>query len=188
MRIPRWIYSFRDFLACPPLVFVLISFKNEIENNYFIWPLGIFIFLTGLAIRIWAQQHLHYRLGVSKQLTTSGLYNFTRNPLYVGNILIALGLTVVSELIWFIPVTFFWLSITYVFVVRYEEAHLSRKYGERYRKYTSEVSRWIPMRPIFRNLEITNKYFFKTMLTESRCLYLIVPYIVKELVEPYFEH
>lgn len=100
----------------------------------------------------------------------------------------AVGLTIVSELIWFIPVTFFWWSIVYAFVVRYEEGHLSEKYGEHYQKYISEVPRWIPMKWISNDLRITNEYFFKTRLIESRCLCLIIPYIVKELVSPYFEH
>lgn len=106
---PRYFYRYRGFLVIPPMIFALICFKWEIEEP-FIWPLGIGIFLMGVILRLWAQQHLHYGLKVRKKLTITGPYSFVRNPMYIGNILICLGTTVISELLWFVPITLYYYS------------------------------------------------------------------------------
>jgi protein-S-isoprenylcysteine O-methyltransferase Ste14 len=181
MLVPRWVYRFRTYLACPPLLFALFWHSYEIESD-FIWPLGIGIFLAGLFLRIWAQQHLKHRLRVHKQLTTTGPYKFIRNPLYFGNIMICVSATIVSELLWLIPVTLFWCIVTYSIVIRYEEARQLNKYGDAYRRYLSEVPRWIPKRIRFSNVGMINEYFFQAILVELPCLLILLPYIVKEII------
>jgi len=106
--------------------------------------LGLFIFISGLFLRIWAQQHLHYRLKIHKRLTVTGPYSLVRNPMYIGNILICSGLTIISELLWILPITLFYNFGLYSLVIRYEEVHLIEKYGESYRKYKEKVPRWLP--------------------------------------------
>jgi protein-S-isoprenylcysteine O-methyltransferase Ste14 len=182
MLVPRWIYRVRTYLACPPLIFALVWNKYEIEADAFIWPIGIAIFLVGVALRIWAQQHLHHRLRVHKQLTATGPYKFTRNPLYFGNIMICLSATIVSELLWLIPVTLFWCIGTYSLVIRYEERRLLDKYGDEYNRYLLEVPRWFPKRASLENLELTNKHLYHAILVELPCLLTLLSFVIKEIV------
>ena len=182
MLSPRWIYRFRTYLVCPPLIFALAWNDYEIESDGFIWPIGIGIFLVGVALRIWAQQHLHHRLRVHKELTTTGPYKFIRNPLYIGNIMIGISVTIISELLWLIPVTLFWCIGTYSIVIRYEEARLLNRYGDAYRRYLLEVPRWFPKMARLKNLELINKYLYQTVLVELPCLLIIFPYVIKEIV------
>lgn len=181
MKVPWWIYRFRGVLVSPPLIFALVWFRFEIENDYSIWGIGIPIYFSGLALRIWAQQHLHYRLQVQTQLTTSGPYQFVRNPIYIGNILICLALTILSELLWLVPITFLWCATVYSLVICYEEAGLLNGYGLPYRKYMSEVPRWFPYDLYFRNIGLIDEHFFPSIAAEIHCLLLLLPYILKEV-------
>jgi protein-S-isoprenylcysteine O-methyltransferase Ste14 len=182
MTITRIAYRFRAFLVSPPFIFALIWFKFETELDWFIWTLGVSIFILGLLLRIWAQQHLPYRLRVKKHLVTTGPYSFLRNPIYLGNLLICLGLVVTSELLWFVPIALFYCFSIYSLAVRYEEGHLSKKYGEPYRKYMSEVPKWFPRTIRFGNLQIKNEYIRPAIFAEIHSIFALLPFLVKELI------
>jgi len=182
MSITRVAYRFRGVLAIPPFLFALFCRSYETEIDTLTWPLGISVFLLGLFLRIWAQQHLHYRLKVKKYVTVTGPYSLMRNPIYVGNLLICLGLVIGSELLWFAPIAFFYCFGIYSLVVRYEEGHLLEKYGEDYRKYLFEVPRWWPQTLRFENLGIKNEYFRAAIIAEIHCVLALLPYLVKEIL------
>jgi protein-S-isoprenylcysteine O-methyltransferase Ste14 len=184
----RWFYRFRGYLVTPPLIFAFFCFSLETEMDYLIWPIGISLVFIGMILRIWAQQHLRYRLRVKKCLTTTGPYSFIRNPIYVGNTLMCLGAIVTSELLWLAPITLFYCFSIYSLVVHYEERHLLEKYGEPYRRYVAEVTRWLPRAIRFRNFEILNKYFLNSMVAEIHCPFILLPYILKEIVSPWIGH
>jgi protein-S-isoprenylcysteine O-methyltransferase Ste14 len=171
----------------PPLMFAFFWFRWEVEVEYFIWPAAIGLVLAGLVIRIWAQQHLHYRLDVHKTLTSAGPYLFVRNPIYIGNIMLCLGATVASELLWLAPITLLYGLWIYSLVVRHEEIHLREKYGESYREYLREVPRWVPklgdLKNLrLKNLRLRNEYFHRSILAEIHCVLIMLPYIAKEIV------
>jgi len=180
--VPRWVYQFRTYFASIPLVFALVFSYYEFEVDMIIWPLGLAIVLMGLALRIWAQQHLHYRMRIHKKLTTTGPYRFMRNPLYLANCLICMGATVVSEQLWMVPLTLFWCLGLYGLVVRYEEVHLLFKYGEAYGRYLREVPRWVPRAVSLRNLEVRNHYFTKAVWAEVPGLLILIPFVIKEML------
>jgi protein-S-isoprenylcysteine O-methyltransferase Ste14 len=137
----RWIYHPRNFWTALPLLFALISSYKEIQLYDATWVSGGLIFLTGVGIRIWSQQHLRYRMRIHKVLTTTGPYRVIRNPLYFGNTLTYVGATICSGLIWFAPITFIWAIAVYGFVVRHEEKQLVMKFGGAYRMFLREVPR-----------------------------------------------
>jgi len=189
MLVSRWVRRFRSYLVSPPLIFALLWYRWEVEVETLTWLLGICLVLMGMILRIWAQQHLHYRhsLKFKKQLTTTGPYSFVRNPLYIGNIMLCLGVTVASEILWLVPITFLYGLWIYSLVVQYEEAHLREKYGEPYRRYLTEVPRWVPSFGSFKKLGLKtlglkNEYLRHSIFAEIHCLFLLVPYIFKELV------
>ncbi len=76
-------------------------------------------------------------------LVTSGIYNYSRNPMYLGLVLILLGWALyLSHLLAFILVPMFIFYITR-FQIRPEERMMTQKFGERYQTYVSSVRRWI---------------------------------------------
>ncbi len=140
--------SFRSFLYLSPLVVMGITYYNEMENDFIIWPLGIAIIFIGFLIRLWSTKYIGRRTPSMKKkgktLVNMGPYAIVRNPLYIGNILIATGLSVLSKLIWFTPFVMLYFFALYHVVVLYEEKKLSERWEDEYLAYFNEVPRWIP--------------------------------------------
>jgi protein-S-isoprenylcysteine O-methyltransferase Ste14 len=180
MPVPHWIYRFRGKLASLPLIFALLSCRWETEADAFIWIFGTAFFLVGLFLRIWAQQHLHYRLKAPMQLTVTGPYALVRNPIYMGNTLICVAATLMSELVWLIPFTLLWCVLLYSLVVRYEEQHLLGQYGESYRKYILEIPRWFP-RFSFAHFELINEHLRASIISEIGSTLIPLFFVFKEL-------
>jgi len=147
-NILKKIASFRSFLYLPPFVVMGMTHYNEMENDFIIWPLGIAIIFIGFLIRLWSTKHIGRRTPSvkkkGKELVNTGPYAIVRNPLYIGNIIIATGLSVLSKLIWFTPFVFLYFFALYHVVVLYEEKKLSERWEDDYLAYFNEVPRWIP--------------------------------------------
>jgi protein-S-isoprenylcysteine O-methyltransferase Ste14 len=181
MSVAEWVYQFRGYLVAPPLIFAIFWSRFETEAE-FIWPLGICLFAFGVGLRIWAQQHLHYRIKVHKTLTMKGPYSFVRNPIYIGNIIISIGAIVISELLWLVPLILIYYLGIYSLVILYEETHLLSKYGEPYRKYMADVPRWVPKALHLKEIRIINEYLHQSIVAEIHCLLLVLPFILKEII------
>ncbi|MGQ0589776.1 MAG: methyltransferase family protein [Sphingosinicella sp.] len=76
-------------------------------------------------------------------LIRTGIYRFSRNPMYLGMALLCLGIAMFFESI----VAFVLLAVTLVVIDRYviarEEAYLTRQFGADYEAYRSKVRRWL---------------------------------------------
>lgn len=145
-------------LAPPPLIVALpmaIGFGLESSwpspglDNALGYPLGIALGLLGFAAAIPALLGFR-RAGTNAEpwhpttaLVTDGLYRHTRNPMYVGLVLIYLGVTAAFGGLWLlamaIPVI---VGLQYGVIVR-EERYLERKFGDAYRDYKASVRRWL---------------------------------------------
>ena len=173
-------YRYRGVAMAPIYLMLVTVFTGETERDAWIWPIGLTVFFLGVLIRVWAQTHLHYRLAVRKVLTTTGPYLFIRNPIYVANTLMLLGVTILSELLWLLPVMFLWCAFVYSLVVRREERHLTEKYGEPYIAFMKDVPRWIPRRASRRECGFAWQFLRKSLFAEAHCLLLLLPLIGKE--------
>ena len=76
-------------------------------------------------------------------LVVSGLYKISRNPMYLGMLLILAGWTIwLGNPLGVLPVFLFIVSITYL-QIKPEEHALEEKFGDSYRDYKQRVRRWI---------------------------------------------
>ena len=141
----RWVYKRRGLLMAPLVLAMFLCRWHEAEQDWFIFPLGGAVFAAGLLLRVWAQTHLHHRLKVKMELTTTGPYRHVRNPLYIGNTLMRIGLSVLMELLWLVPIVLVYCAVVYMLVVRDEERRLESEYGAHYREYSRQVPRWMPL-------------------------------------------
>jgi protein-S-isoprenylcysteine O-methyltransferase Ste14 len=119
-------------------------------------------------------------------LVTTGPYAFVRNPLYVGNILIYLGVGVMSMALfpWLHLVAAGWFYLQYSLIVNREEEYLRDRFGEAYAAYCSAVPRFVPRWKPYRSASPTPKHFSPSegFLSERRTLQAIVLVTVLVLV------
>lgn len=79
----------------------------------------------------------------SDHLVTQGPFSFTRNPIYLGNTMLMIGIGLIAGILWFVllaPVAAF---VTQKLAIEREERHLEARFGRKYRDYAKKVRRWI---------------------------------------------
>jgi protein-S-isoprenylcysteine O-methyltransferase Ste14 len=101
---------------------------------------GVAIAVMGLLIRGYAAGHLRKH----KQLAISGPYAHTRNPLYLGSVLLAGGFCVASHSSISTLLVVAYLIVFYPAVIRREEAELRTLYGDAFGEYASRVPAFWP--------------------------------------------
>ena len=117
-------------------VLLLCSHMNDTS---FRW--GAVLLIVGELIRFWALGFVEKK---GQKLAMSGPYAFVRNPLYVGNFFLGLGV-VVMVWNWIILVLFLagFLGI-YAGTIRGEEKHLREMFGKPYEDYCKNVPSFLP--------------------------------------------
>ena len=76
------------------------------------------------------------------EIISTGIYQFTRNPMYVGMALIQASIGIGLENGWIIALLPPVLVLIYTTAIRPEEAYLERKFGDTYIEYKGSVRRW----------------------------------------------
>ena len=145
-------------LIVPP-VYLLLFILGQVAIDRF-WPLAQFfdgsiryaglillalgLFFAGWGARTFARADTAIRpMEESTTLVTHGLYRYTRNPMYLGMILVLMGdCLLLGSLSPWLPIPAFILLIRQLFIIP-EEAMMERTFGEQYRSYRSGVRRWI---------------------------------------------
>lgn len=109
---------------------------------------GILLVIIGLSLRMWATatfyKHNLKVLSLSPQsrFVEVGIYKYSRNPLYIGIILIYLGFTIYTgSYIGVISVILF--ALFWNWVASNEEKELADKFGGDYLAYKKRVPRWV---------------------------------------------
>lgn len=137
-RAGAWLFARRGWLPVP-LVAIALLFPPRG------WMLGLPLMALGEAVRLWAVGHIglpsRTRAPGVGPLVTSGPYAWSRNPLYVGNILLWSGLGVVSwpAVLAFAPL----MALYYSLIVTWEEQQILATVGEPYRVFCARVPRWL---------------------------------------------
>lgn len=76
-------------------------------------------------------------------LVTGGPFSFTRNPIYVGNTMLMVGLGLITGIAWFLLFAPLAAYATTRLAIEREERHLEAHFGKKYRDYRKKVRRWI---------------------------------------------
>jgi protein-S-isoprenylcysteine O-methyltransferase Ste14 len=105
---------------------------------------GIALAVLGEGLRIWASGHIDK----TERLATGGPYAHTRNPLYVGSALLALGVAVASASPLVVLAVFAYFVALYPAVMREESAFLALRFPEEYAAWARDVPAFLPrLRP-----------------------------------------
>lgn len=126
----------------------------------FIWPIGfvpdgyalpagfILIFIALNLKAFAAREMIRIKTTLSVQtpatdLATSGIFSWTRNPIYLGMVLLCIGIAVFANSFWTLLFAFVLAAVLQKGVIEPEEAYLERRFGQRYLDYKARVRRWI---------------------------------------------
>ncbi|GAB5347932.1 methyltransferase family protein [Alteriqipengyuania sp. 357] len=112
-------------------------------------PIGVVIAALGLAI-LGSGLTGFLRAGTDPEpwkrdtaLVTSGLYRITRNPMYLGMVMVQLGIALFARNIGALASVPLAIVLVDRFVIAREEPHLLATFGDQYRGYCKRVRRWL---------------------------------------------
>ena len=133
-------------LSLAPIVFVILFVRPtwSLESKMaFVIEFGGYVFLlAGLTVRIWCTFYIGGRK--SNELITIGPFSLCRNPLYIGTFLLSVGIGLCFENLLMLVLILLIIIPMHLVVVRMEETHLEKLFGEEYRKYKRKTPRFFP--------------------------------------------
>ena len=143
VRFGRWIFRNRGWLPIPVVLYAL----HETRPLGVTTGLGITMMFLGQSIRFWGVAHMgpgaRDREANVRKLIYTGPYELSRNPLYIGNIIIFVGLGLATGGFKLAGLFLLMFVVYFNLMVRYEEYFLERRLGEIYRSYLNRVPRWL---------------------------------------------
>jgi protein-S-isoprenylcysteine O-methyltransferase Ste14 len=101
--------------------------------------LGAIFVAMGLALRVLASGHVQK----NEQLAMTGPYAYTRNPLYLGSLILAIGFVIAARSLWIALILVILLLAIYLPVIRAEEKYLAQRFPE-FSEYADRVPRLLP--------------------------------------------
>lgn len=130
-----------------PSGFVLAAIFLFLASPHW-WSLlaGLPVSAAGLALRTWASGHLRK----DESLVSSGPYAWSRNPLYLGTFLIALGCAIAAAQPLIVAAVFALFFLIYVPVMEQEQEHLGNLFPD-YAGYAARVPLLLPRPPKVRS-------------------------------------
>ena len=195
VKFGNWIFHYRNFLF--PLFYLLLFIPSpEIFNNYSTAIItGLIISLTGEGIRMIVMGLVNIQHGGrnrtihSSDLITGGIFSHSRNPLYIGNILILSGLGVAANSLIFILVMIPVFIFFYQAIVLAEEDFLQKNFGAPYQEYRSRVNRWLPdFSGIERTFGSMRFSIQRVLIKEYNSTYLWMTGMVLLVMKHYWQH
>ena len=108
------------------------------------WSLavGLPVCLVGILLRAWAAGHL----AKNERLATSGPFAWTRNPLYLGTLIVALGLVIAAKQVVLALLFAAAFLLVYLPAIELEEQHLRQLFPD-YDEYARQVPLLVPRAP-----------------------------------------
>lgn len=117
--------------------------------RFWLIALGVAVFATGIGLDLWAILTLsRHRTTVmptraADRLVTSGPFRFSRNPIYLGNTTLLIGIALFLANPYFVAAAVINVVLVNKLAIEREEAHLASRFNDAWRDYAARVPRWI---------------------------------------------
>jgi protein-S-isoprenylcysteine O-methyltransferase Ste14 len=151
--------SIPSAVSWPPLLIVAVLVLGWLAGWLYPlpWPglddrparlIGYGLGIAGVALAAWSVVTLQ-RAGTTMRvdrgadrLVTDGPFRWRRNPIYMGEVLILLGLAELTHNIWFVILAPVFALALYRLAILPEERHLEARFGQAYLDYKASTRRW----------------------------------------------
>ena len=142
----------------PPIVTficgITIYLSKSFFNQFFIYSnnrVSLFLLILGLVVFISAiKSFRRHKTTVNpleprqaSSLVTSGIFKFSRNPMYLGMLIILLSITFKFNLIGGMVISLFFYIFITKFQILPEEAAMNDLFGDEFINYSKKTRRWI---------------------------------------------
>lgn len=174
--------AFSQFLfrnrSYTPIPFLLVMFYFQ-QATWWSLLIGFAVALGGELIRLWGVSYAGSETRTTgpvggTYLVISGAFSYVRNPLYLGNMMMYVGIGIMSWALFpylqIVAMLFFYYQ--YYFIIREEEGYLRNTFGEQYERYFKNVPRLFPRLTSYKdgNVEQPQYDFKKGLKSETRTL------------------
>lgn len=140
------LFTWRSYTPLPFVALMLI-FAEPTGTTLLV---GAVVALLGEAMRFWGVAYAGSLTRVTGSvgapaLVVAGPFARVRNPLYIGNIMLYVGVGIMSQALWpWLPiVALVWFVFQYHLIVSREEEFLAKEFGEAYAEYRAHVPRFV---------------------------------------------
>ncbi len=150
VRIGNFFFRTRNYLFPVFYLFLFLPLPRISTNYDNVFFAGLAVALIGQLVRMLTIGLVYIIRGgknrriYAEGLVTDGLFSHCRNPMYVGNILLVVGMSILSNslfaVLFMIPLFIF----IYQAITIAEENFLRNKFGSGFDDYCAKVNRWVP--------------------------------------------
>jgi protein-S-isoprenylcysteine O-methyltransferase Ste14 len=150
VKIGNFLFHYRNILLPVFFLLILVPAPELFQNPTLALVIGLGISIAGQLIRFLTIGFVYIIRGgqnrkvYAQDLVTTGIFSHCRNPLYVGNIAVGIGMGVASNSVLFFSVITPLIIFIYIAIVAAEENFLRGKFGSAYDEYANDVNRWFP--------------------------------------------
>jgi protein-S-isoprenylcysteine O-methyltransferase Ste14 len=110
----------------------------------YLWTAVSFLLFGKGTPAIWFTKTISFIIGEEPmKMVLSGLYKYSRNPMYIGVIATVIGQALYfqySNLLWYALLLFIIFNLVVILI---EEPHLEQKFGDNYTNYKKQTRRWL---------------------------------------------
>jgi len=194
IQLGHFFFGYRDYLI--PFMFLMLSVTTVPE-----FPLGserldrwldiggLLIAGVGQALRVCVIGFAYIKRGgrnkqiAADTLVREGFFAHSRNPLYLGNMLIIVGLILIANNRWWYFLALPSVILIYTAIIAAEEEFLAKRFGQDYEEYCRQVNRLLPsftglrqsLAPLtFQWKRVIQKEYGSTFTWTSTALFLLV--------------
>ena len=143
----RLTFKYRSYTPIPFLIIIVVLAEPTLPSLV----IGLLIVIVGESVRFWGvsiagSETRTTRMVGGSHLVTSGPFAYVRNPLYVGNITVYVGVGVMSMALfpWLLIIACLWFYVQYRLIVAWEEEFLLQHFGAEFADYQKHVRRFLP--------------------------------------------
>lgn len=180
-KIGEILFRLRDYTPIPVILCAILFAQPTV----FSLLLGGFVAIAGEVVRTYGVAYIgtisRTRSYSNGQLVQEGPFALLRNPLYFGNLVLSLGLALMSGVPWLPVLVIVVFYGQYIPVVAWEECKLTHIFGDDYLRYKTLVpNRWFPSLSRLRSTDLYTapQSWGPALRSEKRTLTSLITYFI----------